>query len=391
MKISRFILPVGLSLALSGCSGGPSPFSEELYQAEEHLVRLELDQARKVLAGIRQSSNELPERYYQNSIRVHLAAFEFQQSLAELKRWQQATGVQRPKERTKILLAWLRHFSEYTDLSIRFEALKALGEMRDQSSKDILMQNFEYPSRTVRIVVCYAMALLGDKERALTYLMERARYGSLKQRALSALFLAELKDVALIPVYRSFLEDPENSIRSIGATVLADLRATEAKSALTKILKETLDPRMKMTMAHALVRLGDDQYMRIIEELRNNHLFKLDAELLLYDLGRTGLEDSVLARLDELDAESRFVFMRSMIRHGRQDKVRELLSEKLGSLTGTAFEKKMELELMALVGTAEDLDKLEVHMSSPFEEVKVVAVKTWWQIQERLNSSREAI
>jgi len=391
MKISRFILPVGLSLALSGCSGGPSPFSEELYQAEEHLVRLELDQARKVLAGIRQSSNELPERYYQNSIRVHLAAFEFQQALAELKRWQQATGAQQPKERTKILLAWLRHFSEYTDLSIRFEALKALGEMRDQSSKDILMQNFEYPSRTVRIVVCYAMALLGDKERALTYLMERARYGSLKQRALSALFLAELKDVALIPVYRSFLEDPENSIRSIGATVLADLRATEAKSALTKILKETLDPRMKMTMAHALVRLGDDQHMRIIEEFRNNHLFKLDAELLLYDLGRTGLEDSVLARLDELDAESRFVFMRSMIRHGRQDKVRELLSEKLGSLTGTAFEKKMELELMALVGTAEDLDKLEVHMSSPFEEVKVVAVKTWWQIQERLNSSKEAI
>ncbi len=384
-------MPAGLSLVLAGCSGGPSPFSEELYQAEEHLVRLELSEARKVLSEVRKKDTEMPDRYYQNSIRVHLAAFEFQQALLELKRWQQATGVQRPKERTQILIAWLKHFSEYTDLSIRFEALKALGEMRDQSSKDILMQNFEYPSRTVRIVVCYAMALLGDKERALTYLMERARYGSLKQRALSALFLAELKDPALIPVYKSFLEDPENSIRSIGAAVLADLKATDARTALLKILKESLDPRMKMTVAHALVRLGEDKHIEVIENTLKNHLFKLDAELLLYDLGRFSLEASVLERLDELDAESRFVFMRSMIRHGRQEKVRELLSEKLGSLTGTAFEKKMELELMALVGTAEDLDKLEVHMSSPFEEVKVVAVKTWWQIQERLNASSPAI
>ncbi len=370
-------------ILFAGCFGGQGPYQDELSRVEDHLLRLELEEARSILESLK-ARQDLPERFYQDAIRVSLMRFEFREALGYLDGLEKLSGKKRPDVRRKIGYGWLRHFAEFTDVAIKFEGIKALGQLKDREAKSFIMQQFEFPSRTIRLAVCYAMTRLGDVDRALPYLQERAKYSALKSRALASLLLIEMSDPALMPDYRFMLKDPDNSIRALGLSILSELKDTASTDEMVRIHNSTTNPRMKLMAAHALVKIGKDSYLGTVEDALGNPALKLDAQLILYDLGRTGLKDDIFSRIENLDLESRFVFLRAMIRQGNEEQVREWLSKRVGSLSGSAFEKKMEIELFGEVATQEDLEKLRMQMANPFEEVQVVAVYAWLKASLRL-------
>jgi hypothetical protein len=371
--ISIFVLSVP-AFWLSGCSD-QDPFRENYLQAEEHYLQREFPAALNILEPL-VGQEGLPDRYFRLLTRVYLDFFQFHKAVQTVELWEKKTGESKKAEQERVLLSWLRYFSEFEDKGIKFEAIRALGELRDMESKNMVMGYFEEKSRVLRLVVCYAMCLLGDEERALPYLLERSKYASLDSRFMAAYLLQKLEKPGLDDHYLGFLDDVHVSVQVIGLSMVRRFKLFGAKDTLVRLFEETVSRNTRMLIAQTLISIGEPRYEDFLQESMKLPEHELDARLMLFESGRSEYFSELREDLDTMNYEQQFSFFNTLIKRKEQlDYVRSIMKMKLESFIGDTFEKKIALEILPQIADREDLALVSAQLNSPFEEVQLLAIK----------------
>ena len=375
MNLKKIISILLLGFALQGClQKEESNLSRQLRDAEDFYLQIQPKRALEILNQI-DSSQDLPDRYFRLRYQAELRDFQFIQALKTVLSWGQRGSGRKDKDLVVVLKAFLRHCTELKKPSIKLEAIGALGELRDTESSDLLMGLFPGGSQMTRIAVCYAMNLLGDRERALPYLVDRSRFAGLKSRFLASLFLTKLQDDRLIYAYMNMLSDPDDAIRVLAIKTLGLLKAREAVDKLEIIFKDSASSQVKMIAAQALFRLGRSSYQSYLLQNVESKSNGLNAKILLTELGDKQFLEELKASLVSLEVEAQHSVLTILVKNGDTAFVREKLRSSLESLLGDAFEKKMALELLLIIKDPSDWDTVQSHFFSPFQEVQVMAAK----------------
>ncbi len=363
------------ALMLYGCcQKAGSRYGAELTKAEDYFLKIEPKPALEILEKL-VGSPGLPSRYYDLKTRVHLRAFQFSKALKTSFEWEKATG-ELQKERVKhILISFLRHGIELKNRTVRLEAVKSLGELKDMHSRDMIMSLFPPGSRAMRITVCYAMILLGDEKRALPYLRNTSRHGPLKERFLSAIYLTQLKRRDLVSDYLKLLQDPDDTIRTVAIKVLGELEIKEASERIMELYLHSSSTPLRLLAAQSLVRLGEASYKPFLLKQTQKGKHQATAKLLLMELGERKFAKEMKSKIADLAVEEKYSVAQYLLKDGDQEIVTKDLRAILGNLMGDVFQKKMALELLAELKNESDLKLMATQFSSPFQEVQVIAAK----------------
>ncbi|MCJ8345667.1 hypothetical protein MJH12_09005, partial [bacterium] len=259
--------------------------------------------------------------------------------------------------------------------TLKFEAVVTLGQIRDFASKKILMDIFSQKSRALRVAVCYAMFLLGDGERALSYLKNRSMYSSLNSRFLASVLLTELEQDSLKDTYLQLLKDPEPTIQALAIKSLVALDYRDAVEKIQSIYENSYTAQLKMLCSWALVKLGESSYKSVLRSYETKNDTKLIAQIYLLRLGDESFLKNLLKELPKMDGESRFLIYEYLKDHGQADLVQKELQSVLGEFVGDVLDKKLAIEMIIKHKIPVKRDLLQSQLTSPFPEIRLAGTR----------------
>jgi HEAT repeat protein len=364
-----------ITALLAGCSNGKS-YDKELLQAEQYYLEMDTSKAESVLKSL-EGNEDLPDRYYELKVKLDMRSFHFAKAFQSALKWQKKGAAAAQGWVSRILKAQLRYFSEFRDKSIRFDAIKALGEVKDKEASEFIRSHFQAKSRSIRLAVCYAMCYLGDLDVALPYLVERARFSSFKSRFLAALLLSKIDNRDLAVHFQELLKDPEMAIKALSVRHLGNIKYFPAMDSLKAVYESTSSKYLKLLISQSLVKLGESSYKENLKKALKSKTTKRAAMLMLYELGDSSFKGELLESFGEFSHEEQYAFLKGMILSGDVKEARSHISNILQSIVGDVLQKKMALELLSEYGSAEDLPLIVAQISSPFEQVQISAARAY--------------
>lgn len=374
------------SLLVIGCfrSGNDHPLMPEILRAEDHYSRMEPSKALEILKPMLNTDPQsLPYKYYDVRINSHLRALEFKQAFDMVVLWEERQGKKLLEKRRHVLISFIRNRATIPNPEVQVEAVKALGALRDKKMKRFIQEMFPESNSLVKLSISYSMALLGDFQRATSYLIERSQYGARNERFLASLYLIELDDLRLKDAYLKLLDDAEDAIRVLGFNVIGEKKIIEARERIQSIKKNTASWSIKILAAQALYRLGVTSEIKDLEEALNVPALQSTAQLLLAQIGQDEAIDQLKNGYSGLSEEAKSALCKLLIKRGHKDFVLQKSREGLRSLIGEVFEQKLNLELLGDLGSEEDFDILIPFMASPFEQVRVTCIWSMLKLLDR--------
>ncbi len=171
--------------------------------------------------------------------------------------------------------AQLAKHAQYPSVHTREAAVAALGRSRHQQALNKLLELLPTRDLVMQNAACKALAELGDT-RATSALIRLAQYEQNPQ-ALRALGALQTKEgiAYLIKVVSDNGEEKEPYWRATAAHVLGEVRAQQAASALSSILKEksaTADFTLQREALVALARIDNKAATAAVVEMANGPL-----------------------------------------------------------------------------------------------------------------------
>ena len=374
--MKKSLLIAGISLAsLTGCfQKDGSAYQEQLYSAETFYLNFEVDKALSILDELKTKEN-LPSRYYSIAIKSYIRKQEFHKAFETLFKWNKASNTEHNDLYKEILILYLRDFVGQKSKSLKFEAIKTLGEIKDFASKKVIMDLFSEKSRAIRVAVCYSLFLLGDGDRALSYLKDRSMYSSLNSRFLASVLLTELNIISLKDSYLQLLKDPEPAIQALAIKSIVTLDIRDAIDSLEKIYENSYTDQSKMLCSWALASLGKSSYKTILRSFVNKKSSKISAQLYLLRLGSSDYLESILKNLSSLDGESRFLVYEYLKNNDKPEPIVKEIKKVLSEFIGDVLDKKLAIEMIIKYKIPVKKALLQEQLSSPFPEIRLAGTR----------------
>jgi|GEM_PF-1012326 len=378
-----FLFSLTSVLLFSGCfSEQKEKPNQSLLKVQEHYLNMRVKEAQATLEELSKQEN-LPEQYFDLGVKVSMRGFQFEKALEYLKAWEKSSSREMIQKRREIYLAYLRYQLDHPNLNIRFEAIKAVGELGDKKSAQLLMDAFPVAPLPAKLTICYAMTLLGDGERALPYLQDRSQYGKRSNRALAALLLTELEDESLLDSYLRLLDDSEDAIRVMAIRVLGKFQSQKARNYLRSLYDLTSSPQLRLLLASSLYQMGDTEVRSFLEKSLNSRSRARSTKILFYQMGEKRWLEELLKAEKEFSSEERFALFSAMIENSENEKVLARSRELSASIMGELFDTRIALDFLGSHGKKEDLSVIEGQFASPFTQVKVGVAKAMIDLIDR--------
>lgn len=190
------------------------------------------------------------------------------------------------------------------DASVRVEAAKLLGPKDEKAALEVLTQEIRSGDDEVKDEVIYALWNLGGATAAEVLEEAAKKYPAVRKRALEA--LASTREAAAVPTLASYLNDPDDWVRSTVVEALGELGGGSVVPYLIKAVddKEINVAEKAVTL---LGQIGGEDVRRFLADLLENRSGKLIGAV-AEALGQAGVVESIpkLAQLlnDYKDDES---------------------------------------------------------------------------------------
>ncbi|HYM10063.1 MAG TPA: HEAT repeat domain-containing protein [Bryobacterales bacterium] len=237
------------------------------------------------------------------------------------------------------------------DSEVIFESLRALEKIGDKSSAPqfaFLLHDLSEPVQTAAID---ATGQLQNREAIPTLrdLVKSGRKAGVRRAALEA--LSKLPDPASKQLYLSYLGDKDKYLRAAAAEGVGRLQDTADIDRVKKAFDQDKSESPRLSMAFALVDLGDLSYLPYLLDALNSTFHRGEARPFLIELAR---QPKVLAALYQ------------PLKNGSND------------------QKKNLAQVIAISGTAQSLPYLEDLTHDPNEEVAQEAIRAAKSLKARL-------
>jgi HEAT repeat protein len=258
-----------------------------------------------------------------------------------------ALGILRARPAVPQLIEALRS----KDTNVMLESLRALEKIGDKSSGPQFAFLLRDLSEQVQIAAIDATGQLQNREAmpVLRELVKNSRKSSVKRAALTA--LAKMPDPADKQLYLGYLRDRDKYLRAAAAEGLGRCGDSGDVERLKQAFSEEKAESARLSMAFALVRLGELSYIPYLLDALNSTFHRGEAKPFLIELAR---QPSVLPLLYK------------PLKEGSND------------------QKKNLAGVMAVSGTKESLPYLEELSHDSNEEVAQEAIRAAKSLKSRL-------
>jgi HEAT repeat protein len=192
---------------------------------------------------------------------------------------------------------------DHDDAAIRAGAARVVGRLQVKSAGDKLIKALNDSSPQVRYS---AMRALGEirEERAIGALTDQLKYYSKGEGAWSALdALARIGHASSVPLFKSRLSDKDEYLRRAAAEGLGRTGDTTEIATLQTGATTDPSPMARAAMTFAMQRLGQNYLPRLVDVLTSARL-TLQIQEYLLELGE-GIVPDLLPRLKEPTPEIR--------------------------------------------------------------------------------------
>ena len=392
MRLSLYFQAFLLSLSilfLSGCFSDSKrhPLMPQILKAEDHFLRMETSTALDILKPMEKTDLEsLPDKYFDLRVKTHLRALQFKDALDIVITWEKQRKTKLIDKRRHVLLSFLRNRATRPNHQIQFEAVTALGDLGDKKMMGALQDIFPKSSNVVKLAIAFTMAKFGDWDRAVSYLIQRSKFATSRERFLASLKLIELDDLRLKDQYLKLLNDSEDGIRVLGMNIIAKNKIFEGVDRIKYLNNNSANLSMRLLTAQALMRLGVRDAEGELEKALNNPALKDSVELLLAQAGRVDMIEKLKSKISTLSDESKSAFYQVLVESGQENFVIEQSRNSLKSFMGEVFDQKISLESLGDFGTVDDFKVLRPFLGSPFEQVQISAVRSMIKLLDRHRS-----
>ncbi len=263
-----------------------------------------------------------------------------------------AVGILRGKAAVPELLEAMRS----KDSKVIFESLVSLQKIQDRSAAPRIRYLLNDFDERVQIAALEATGLLRAEESAadVAQVYNRTKKNHVRKAALFS--LAHIPDPNSRPLFQQVLEDKDEDLRAAAAEGLGRIRNKEDKEILTKAFESEGKPSARLSMAFALVMLGN---------LELSEFSPL--QTLINTLNSKARQGEALGLLEEL---------------ARNEEIRKKLLPVLA--TGTKDEKIYIARALGRSGGAESVGPLDKLTEDGEPEVAQEAIRASKSVKSRL-------
>jgi HEAT repeat protein len=159
------------------------------------------------------------------------------------------------------------------DRGVRYSAIDALGNIRDNKAVDPLIQTLRDKDEKVRKGVAYALGEIGD-QRAVKPLIQTLKDIDENVRSITAEALGKIRDKSAVEPLIQTLKDKDDEVRRAAAWALGEIRDKRAVEPLIQALKDE-DKEVRRTTVDALGKSRDKGAINPLIDLLNKNNIKL--------------------------------------------------------------------------------------------------------------------
>ncbi len=172
------------------------------------------------------------------------------------------------------------------DTAVILESLRALEKIGDRSvgpALTFLLRDLHEP---VQIAAIETAGQLQNRE-AIPVLRDLLKTGAKTGARRAALVtLAKLPDASLQDLFRSYLDDRDRHMRGAAAEGLGRLGLAEDRPRLERVFESERNQSARLSMAFALIRLGDHSRLPYLLDALNSTFHRGEARPFLVELAR---------------------------------------------------------------------------------------------------------